>query len=69
VIWLEQLGAARNTNAGAISSGRAGRFIGVSPPNRASRSAGLSVGFSGVHTSYAVTCRPRREALRSKKSA
>jgi hypothetical protein len=68
VIWLEQLGPAKSTNAGAISSGWAGRFIGVSPPNWATRSLGL-VGFSGVHTSYAVTYRPRREALRSKKSA
>lgn len=30
MIWLEQLGAAKKTKAGAISSGWAGRFIGPS---------------------------------------
>ena len=48
VIQLEQEGAARKTKAGAISSGWAARFIGVSAPNWATFSADLSAGLSGV---------------------
>ena len=56
---LEQLGAARNTKAGAISSGCAGRFIGVSLPNFETRSASLSAGLSGVQTGPGATALTR----------
>ena len=46
---LESAFDAKNTNAGAISSGCAGLFMGVSAPN-GDLLGGLSDGFSGVQT-------------------
>ena len=45
----------RNTYAGAISSGWAGRFIGVSSPNVLTSFVSLSDGLSGVHTGPGAT--------------
>lgn len=49
VIKLESALLAKNTNAGATSSGCPGRFMGVSAPCLATFSAGLDAGCSGVH--------------------
>ena len=48
-------GEARNTNAGEISSGCAGRPMSLSCPNFATSCAGLSAGLSGVHTGPGAT--------------
>jgi hypothetical protein len=56
VTKLESTFEAKKTNAGAISSGCAGRFIGVLRPNsETSFGVRLSDGFSGVHTGPGAT--------------
>ena len=45
----------KNTNAGATSSGCAGRCIGCDAPNSRTSPASRSAGFSGVHTGPGAT--------------
>src|SRR5687768_8456599 len=51
----EHTGAARNTKAGEISSGCAGRPMSLDLPNCATFSAGASAGLNGVHTGPGAT--------------
>ena len=55
LIYDAVTGDARNTYAGEISSGCAGRPMSLSLPKSATSSAGLSAGLSGVHTGPGAT--------------
>ena len=55
----EHTGDARNTNAGEISSGCAGRPMSLCWPKVATSSAGLSAGLNGVHTGPGATALTR----------
>src|SRR5579864_9559375 len=55
---MESASETKKTNAGAISSGWAGRSMGVCLPCCAAFSEGLSAMFSGVHTGPGATVHP-----------
>ena len=54
-VWHELTGGKKQTNAGAISSGCAGRWRGASAPCFAALAAGLSTTLSGVQTGPGAT--------------